>query len=113
MLENLLTSRTSMSPQERRLRSELTRIVAGQGFIQGTLLERFRTCGNPRCRCAAGHKHRAVYLFLREDGKLRQLYIPAAYEAQVRQWVENHKRIKDLLRQLSDVYWEKVKQRQG
>lgn len=102
-----------MSVEERRARSRLTQIVSTQSLIRGTLLERQRACGNPRCRCATGQKHRAVYLMLREDGKLRQLYIPAAYEARVRQGVDNHKQLKQLLRQLSDIHWEQVKQRQG
>lgn len=102
-----------MSVEERRVRSRLTQIVSTEGLIRGTLLERERACGNPRCRCATGQKHRAVYLMLREDGKLRQLYVPAAYEARVRQWVDNHKQLKQLLRQLSDIHWQQVKQRQG
>lgn len=102
-----------MSAQERRVRSRLTQIVSAEGLLRGTLLQRERACGNPRCRCATGQKHRALYLMLREEGKLRQLYIPAAYEARVRQWVENHRQLKGLLRQLSDVHWEQVKQRQG
>ncbi len=106
-------SRTALSPQERRARSWASRITSGQGLIRGTLLERQRSCGNPRCHCATGAKHRAVYLMLRQDGRLRQLYIPAAYEARVRQWVANHRQLKDLLRQISDLHWDKVKQRQG
>jgi hypothetical protein len=102
-----------MSADERRLRSRLTQIVSGQGAIRGTVLERQRACGNPRCKCATGQKHRAVYLMLREDGKLRQLYIPAAYEEQVREWVANQQEIKELLKQLGELYWQKVKQRQG
>jgi len=107
------SARNAMSAEERRTRSSMTQIVSGKGVIRGTLLERERACGNPRCHCATGQKHRAVYLMLREDGKLRQLYIPAAYEARVRQWVANHKQLKELLRQLSDIHWVQVKQRQG
>jgi hypothetical protein len=102
-----------MSPGERQLRSRLTQIVSGQGFIRGTILERQRACGNPRCKCATGEKHRAVYLMLREDGKLRQLYIPVAYEQRVREWVANQQEIKELLKQLGEFYWQQVKQRQG
>jgi hypothetical protein len=106
-------SRTGMSAQERQVRSRLTQMVTARGLIRGTLLQRERSCGNPRCRCASGQKHRALYLMLREDGKLRQLYIPAAYETRVREWVANHQQFKQLLRQLSDLHWEQVKQRQG
>ena len=76
-----------MDAPERRWRSRLAQIAAAGGLIRGTLLERYRACGNPNCRCARGQKHRAVYLMLSEGGRLRQLFIPKAYEQQVRQWV--------------------------
>jgi hypothetical protein len=106
-------SRAAMDPAERRWRSRLAQLGASGGLIRGTILERYRLCGNPRCRCARGQKHRAVYLVLSQEGRLRQLFIPRAYEQRVRQWVANHKELKDLLRQISEVYWEKVRQRQG
>jgi hypothetical protein len=102
-----------MDPAERRWRSRLAQIAGGGGLIRGTLLERYRACGNPNCRCARGQKHRAVYLMLSQGGRLRQLFIPRAYEERVRQWVANHKELKGLLEQISQVYWEKVRQRQG
>ena len=104
--------RSAMSEPERRLRSELAQIVSGHGLIKGTILERERACGNPRCKCAKGQKHRAVYLMLRQEGKLRQLYIPARFEPLVRQWVANQQRVKQLLKEISEFYWQKVKQRQ-
>ena len=106
-------TRSAMSEQERQLRSALAQIVSGHGLVRGTILERQRACGNPRCKCATGQKHRAVYLMLREEGKLRQLYIPSGYEALVRQWVANQQKVKQLLKEISEVYWQKVKQRQG
>jgi len=105
--------RAAMSQQERQLRSRLTQIVSGLGIIRGNLLERERVCGNPGCRCTRGQKHRGVYLCLRKDGKYRQLYIPKEYELLVGQWVANHQQIRQLLKELGEVYWQKVKQRQG
>jgi hypothetical protein len=105
--------RGAMDPRERQFRSKLTALASGHGLIRGTLLERFRACGNSNCRCARGQKHRAVYLMLSEKGRLRQLYIPKAYEERVRQWVANHQELKRLLKEISEVYWQKVQQRQG
>jgi hypothetical protein len=102
-----------MDPAERPLRSRLAQLAGGHGGLRGTLLERFRTCGNPRCKCARGQEHRAVCLLLRQDGRLRQLYIPQAYEARVRQWVANHQELKKLIDQVRDEYWHQVRQRQG
>lgn len=105
--------RGAMEVAERQFRSRLAQLAGGQGLLHGTLVERFRTCGNSSCRCTRGQKHRAVCLFLRQDGKLRQLYIPQAYEERVRQWVANHQELKKLVDQISEVYWQKVQRRQG
>lgn len=102
-----------MSPAERRFRSELALLASGQGLLRGTILERWRVCGNPNCKCARGQKHRAVYLMLRQEGRLRQLFVPRAYEPRVRQWVANHHQIKRLITEISQLYWDKVQQRQG
>jgi hypothetical protein len=102
-----------MVPRERQSRSKLTALASAHGLIRGTLLERWRACGNPNCKCARGQKHHAVYLMLSEKGRLRQLYIPKAYEQRVRQWVANHKELKKLVKEISEVYWQKVQQRQG
>ena len=53
-----------MTAQERQWRSKLAQIVAQQGFIRGSLLERQRVCGKPNCRCTRGHKHKALYLVI-------------------------------------------------
>jgi hypothetical protein len=34
-------------------------------------------CGKKNCRCANGQRHKAHYLFLREKGKMRKVYVPA------------------------------------
>jgi hypothetical protein len=106
-------SRGGMGAAERQFRSRLAQLAGGHGLLHGTLVERFRTCGNPRCKCARGQKHRAVGLVLRQEGKLRQLHVPQAYEERVRQWVANHQELKRLVEQISVVYWQKVQQRQG
>jgi hypothetical protein len=102
-----------MSPTERGWRSRLAQIVAGQGLLHGTLQERLQVCGKPTCRCARGQKHRALYLVVRQEGKLRQLYVPKDWEERVRQWVANDQALRDLLKELSGAYWEKVRRRQG
>ena len=105
--------RGAMGAAERQFRSRLAQLAGGHGLLRGTLVERFRTCGNPNCKCVRGQKHRAVSLFLRQGGKLRQLYVPQAYEQRVRQWVANHQELKKLVDEISAVYWQMVQQRQG
>ena len=106
-------TRTAIPPQERRLRSKLTQMVSEQAFVRGCLLERFRVCGNPTCKCTRGERHRGLYLVRSQDGRTRQLYIPKQYEQAVTQWVKNYHDMKDLMEQISQVHWDKVQNRQG
>ena len=106
-------ARTALSPHERALRSQLVQILSGQPFLRASLLERSRVCGKPYCRCAKGHKHRSLYLVVAAGGgRQRQLFVPKDWEERVRQWVENHHRLKELMNQVSDLYWDKVQRRE-
>jgi len=111
MLDKKPPSRTGLSPAERALRSKLTQLVASGGLIRGTLLDRQRVCGNPRCRCARGQKHPALYLILSDGPRQRQLYIPKAWHDRVRQWVDNHRQIKALIHGISEIHWANIKDR--
>ena len=102
-----------MEAPERALRSKLTQIVSGQGIIRGTLLDRRRHCGNPGCHCAKGPGHPALYLIL-SDGqrkRQRQLYIPKEWHDRVRQWVDNHRQVRELIHEISELHWNQIKRR--
>ena len=71
-----------------------------------------RTCGKPGCRCNRGQKHVSLYLVASEGGKLRQLFIPKSLEAQARQWVAAYQRVRELLEELSQLHWDKLRRRE-
>lgn len=106
-------TRTSQSAQERRLRSELRKILDSSGMLHGTVVERQRVCGKPNCKCARGQKHRSLYLVVTEGGKPRQLYMPEDWEQTVRQWVKDYQEARELMEELSRLHWQKVRERQG
>lgn len=93
--------KTSMSAQERRLRSRAAQIAAYGAIIHGTLSERYQTCGKPKCRCMRGHKHRTLVLLVRDEGQVRQIQIPADLEDRVRRWLKQDHEIRDLLGRIS------------
>ena len=107
------SSRTGIPPRERALRSKLAQMVSGQIAIRGSLFERRRRCGNPGCHCAKGEGHPGLYLTLSEGKRRRQLYIPADWADRVRQWVDNYHKIRDLMDEVSEVHWDRIKRRQG
>jgi hypothetical protein len=104
--------RAKMSAEERRLRSELAKLISQYGIIRGSLLRRQRVCGKPNCKCARGEKHESLYLVVSEGGKARQLYIPKEWEQTVQQWVGSHRTARELMEGISRIYWKKVRHRQ-
>ena len=101
-------TRSQMSPQERAFRSRLTKLVHEEPLLHGTLNPRSVTCGNPGCRCARGERHPALYLVVRRQGRLHQVFVPASLEAQVRRWVATDHEVRSLLEELSRLSVERL-----
>src|SRR5690606_28885869 len=112
MPEHDRRQRTAMPPGERRLRSQLVKILSQQPLLRATLARRLRVCGKPGCRCTQGQKHEGLYLVTQQGGKYRQLYVPKDWEDKVTQWVQNTHQVQELMDELSRTFWEKVRQRQ-
>jgi hypothetical protein len=80
----------------------LERIRNIQPFIQASLTITKKRCGKPSCRCAReGPIHESALLTWKEGGKTHTLYVPASYRKQVAQWVDEGKRLKRLIAQMS------------
>lgn len=99
-----LISKGTMSDQERRIRSALARLLSQRGIIHGTLSLRQRLCGKPNCKCVRGDKHEGLYLLVRHDGAVRQIYVPEDRRQVVQKWVENYHKARELMDELSDIY---------
>jgi len=82
----------------------LERIRTTQPFIQASLTITKKRCGKPSCRCARqGPIHESALLTWKEGGKTHTLYVPVRYRKQVAQWVDEGKRLKRLIAQMSRV----------
>jgi hypothetical protein len=87
-----------------RSRDNRLRELAGAGpLLAASLVEVAVRCGRPGCHCASGGGHPSFYLTLKREGKTRTLYVPKDHVKEVRQWVSEHKRIKTILRQVSEL----------
>jgi len=98
-----------MSARERELRSRAAQLLDGAGLLHGYVVEREKSCGRRGCHCEQGQKHPAVYVYRRQDGRLRQLYVPKDREAEVRRWVEQDRLLRELLDQIWEIHWERTK----
>ena len=98
-------TRLSVLALRRRLEGLAKLFSSHSDFLRGTLIERYLTCGNPRCKCAAGERHGPIwYLSVTLDASHRTGFtIPEEMVDQVRQWIENYQDIKDRLEKISDI----------
>jgi hypothetical protein len=103
--------RTHMTADERHARSQLAQVLSQRGVIRGTLLVRKRKCGKPNCKCAEGEGHESLFLVISENGRTRQFFVPKDWESRVRQWVADYHRVRDLLEDVSRIYWDKLRHR--
>lgn len=100
-----------MAPREREIRSRLAQLVHAEGLLRGSLSTRERTCGKPNCKCAKGAKHTSLYLVFSKEGKYCQIFVPKSLEDEVRAWVANHHKTRDLLEEISHIHREKIAKR--
>lgn len=108
-----MVTRASLSPAERELYSSLHQILSHPGLLRGSLVEMRRTCGKEGCRCRKGprQRHRSLYLGLKLKGKQRMVYVPKDWEDRVREWVERHREIRDVLEKLSLAFIKRLQTR--
>jgi hypothetical protein len=104
MISSRPVSPSSLSAEERRLRSQLHALLnSADGLLHGSLIEMARRCGKSSCRCACDDaaRHRSLYLGQTAKGKSVLTYIPVALEPMVRLWTADFLRAADLLEALN------------
>ncbi len=103
-----------LRPHLQAKRLSLLRQIQNLGpWIEGTLVITARKCGKDNCACHhQGPKHPVLFVTWKEAGKTRSLYIPRQLEAEVKQWTENYRRLKELIRQISGVQKQMVRLRE-
>lgn len=87
----------------RMLASRLKQVAASKPLVAASLVAITKFCGNPVCRCYRGHKHRAHHLTYKVRGKSHTVYVPVDLTEEVRSWIEEYRRLKRLLREISHL----------
>src|SRR5437762_1614607 len=85
----------------RMLFSHLKRVVARTPLLAASTVEVFRVCGKLSCRCYRGQKHHAMQLTYKTRGQTRSVYVPVDFREEVRSWIEEYRRLKNLFAEIS------------
>jgi len=78
-------------------------------MVGATLCRRMVTCGNSRCRCASGDKHESWCLTYKVQGRTKTVHVPRDMVEDVRGWVQEHKKAKRLMAEISALGFEIIK----
>lgn len=87
----------------RMLDSRVKQMTARKPLLAASLVSFDRRCGKPGCHCAEGAKHHGHQLTYKVRGKTRTVYVPVDLTEEVRAWIDEHRRLKCLIQEISQL----------
>jgi len=82
--------------------------------LRGSLVTRYRRCGVKTCHCAAegerGHGPAYYLMVTVGPGNTLQVYVPEECKAQVEEWIENFRQVRQTLEDISTLNRELLRQ---
>lgn len=94
---------------KRQIDSRVRQFRARGPLLGASLVRIARTCRSPGCHCQTGTKHVGNYLTFAVQGKTRTVYVPLDLVEEVRAWIQEHRRLKALSREISALSIARVK----
>ena len=97
----------------RRRKALLRKLPDLEAILKGSLIERYKRCGKPGCKCARGRGHGPKYYLSISRTGARPLmeYVPREYHDQVQEYLANHQRVREILAEISAINRELLRRR--
>ena len=105
---------TPASTLRRRRAALLRKLPPPNAVLRGSLIERFKRCGRPGCRCARGIGHGPkVYLSV-SGPKARpvMVYVPQDLRSEIERLVANYRQTRQLLDEIAAINLELLRRRE-
>ncbi len=93
---------------ERQLQARLKQLQAKSPVLAASLVTIDKKCGRAGCHCAQGKGHPGHYLTCKQNGKTHTVYVPLDLLKVVKSWIREQRRLKTLMRQISQLTLAKV-----
>ena len=106
---------TTAAALRRRRKSLLRQLPPLEAVLRGSLIERYKRCGKPGCKCAQGPGHGPkYYLSVSRSGARPEMdYVPQQQHAQVQQYLANYRRTREILEQVCAINRELLRRREA
>jgi len=114
MYLNGLTEKSTKALRQRQ-KALLKRLPPLQAILRGSLVERYKRCGKPGCKCAKGPGHGPKYYLTVSYPKRKPEmdYVPAEFQEKVKEYLENYRKAKGILEELSEINRELLRRRES
>jgi hypothetical protein len=98
-----------------RQKAILRRLPPLRAILRGSLVERYKRCGKPGCKCANGPGHGPKYYLTVSYPRRRPEmdYVPADLQERVKEYLENYRQVKKILEELSEINRELLRRRES
>ena len=107
--------RTKSSTALRRRRAALVRKLPSlDAVLRGSLIERYKRCGKPGCKCVDGRGHGPKYYLsvTPAQGRPQMDYVPLDYHDQVLEFIGNYRSTRQLLEDICEINRELLRRRE-
>jgi hypothetical protein len=86
-----------------------------KSILRGSLIERYKRCGKPGCKCAEGRGHGPkYYLSVSFPGQRPQMdYVPQETYPQAAEFVSNYRRAREILEEICVINRELLHRREA
>ena len=86
-----------------------------RSILRGSLIERYKRCGVPGCKCADGPGHGPkYYLSVSYPGLRPQMdYVPQDFYAQTAEFLANYHRAREILEAICEINRELLRRREA
>jgi hypothetical protein len=109
-----LTEKSTKALRQRQ-KALFKRLPPLQAILRGSLVERYKRCGKPGCKCANGPGHGPKYYLTVSYPKRRPEmdYVPAEFQEKVKEYLENYRKTKQILEEISEINRELLRRRES
>src|ERR1039457_7100586 len=86
-----------------------------KAILRGSLIERYKRCGQPGCKCADGPGHGPkYYLSVSCPGLRPQMdYVPQEAHGQASEFIANYQRTREILEEICEINRELLRRREA
>jgi hypothetical protein len=99
----------------KRRKALLRQLPPLNAILRGSLIERYKRCGKPGCKCAEGRGHGPkYYLSVSYPGLRPQMdYVPQEYYEQTSEFIANYHRARENLEEICEINRELLQRREA